>query len=234
MNSTKLRLQKYIANTGYCSRRKAEELILKGKIKVNNEYITVLGTKIDPETDEVYIDDKKIEPEKRFVYIILNKPPGYVSSCSHKGKKTVIDLIDTKERVYPVGRLDMYSRGLILLTNDGELHNRMSHPSFDHEKEYLVEISYPFTDKELKKLKNGIEIEGKKTRPAVIRKKEDLIYSFILKEGRNRQIRKMVKAVNKKVKDLKRIRTGSLKLGNLKQGEWRFLTDKEINNLKKS
>jgi len=234
MTSNKVRLQKYIANTGYCSRRKAEELILKGKIKVNDEYISVLGTKIDPETDEVYIDGKKLEKENRLVYIILNKPPGYVSSCSHKGKKTVIDLIDTKERVYPVGRLDMYSRGLILLTNDGELHNRMSHPSFDHEKEYLVEISSPFTDKELKKLNNGIEIDGRKTRPAVIRKKGDLIYSFILKEGRNRQIRKMVKAVNKNVKDLKRIRTGHLKLGNLKQGKWRFLTDKEINNLKKS
>ncbi|MDY0132630.1 MAG: pseudouridine synthase [Desulforegulaceae bacterium] len=228
----KIRLQKFIGNSGYCSRRKAEELILENKVKVNNETAT-LGTKIDPKKDKVYINGKKIELNEKTVYIMLNKPPGFISSCSHKGKKTVIDLVDVKERVYPVGRLDMNSRGLILLINDGELHNRLSHPSFDHEKEYLVKTNIPLTNKEIKLLSEGVVIDGRKTRKAFIKRKKNDYLSITLKEGRNRQIRKMVETLNKKVVDLFRIRMSEILLGSLPEGKWRYLSKNEINNLKK-
>jgi 23S rRNA pseudouridine2605 synthase/23S rRNA pseudouridine2604 synthase len=229
--SEQIRLQKFIANSGYCSRRKAEELILYNKVRVNNETAS-LGTKIDPEKDMVYVNGQQISLEEKPVYIMLNKPPGVVSSCSHKGKKTVIDIIDVKERIYPVGRLDMYSRGLILLTNDGELHNRLSHPSYDHEKEYLVKTNIPLTDQEINSLTSGVVIDGRKTRKVrIIRKKNDYL-SFTLKEGRNRQIRKMVETLDKKVVDLCRIRMSEIFLGKLPQGRWRYLTEDEIKKIK--
>jgi len=164
---------------------------------------------------------------------MLNKPPGFVSSCSHKGKKTVIDLIDIKERIYPVGRLDINSRGLILLINDGELHNKLSHPSFNHEKEYLVKTNIPLTDKEIKHLCKGVMIDGRKTRKAFIKRKKNDYLSFTLKEGRNRQIRKMIETLNKKVVDLFRIRMSDILLGNLPEGKWRYLSENEIAKLKK-
>lgn len=229
--SEQIRLQKFIANSGYCSRRKAEELILDNKVRVNNETAS-LGTKIDPEKDMVYVNGQQISLEEKPVYIMLNKPPGVVSSCSHKGKKTVIDIIDVKERIYPVGRLDMYSRGLILLTNDGELHNRLSHPSYDHEKEYLVKTNIPLSEEEIKTLSSGFVIDGRKTRKVrIIRKKNDYL-SFTLKEGRNRQIRKMVETLDKKVVDLCRIRMSEIFLGKLPQGRWRYLTEDEIKKIK--
>jgi 23S rRNA pseudouridine2605 synthase/23S rRNA pseudouridine2604 synthase len=228
----KLRLQKFISNSGYCSRRKAEELILDNKVLVNNE-TALLGSKVDPEKDVVRVNGQKIELKQKNVYIMLNKPPGFVSSCKHKGKKTVIDLIDVKERIYPIGRLDMYSRGLILLTNDGELHNRLSHPSYDHEKEYLVKTNIALTNEEIKLLSNGVVIDGRKTRKLSIRRKKNDYLSFTLKEGRNRQIRKMVETLNKKVVDLQRIRMSEIFLGNLKEGKWRYLDPDEIKKLKK-
>jgi 23S rRNA pseudouridine2605 synthase/23S rRNA pseudouridine2604 synthase len=229
--SEQIRLQKFIANSGYCSRRKAEELILDNRVRVNEETAS-LGTKIDPEKDMVYVNGQQISLEEKPVYIMLNKPPGVVSSCSHKGKKTVIDIIDVKERIYPVGRLDMYSRGLILLTNDGELHNRLSHPSYDHEKEYLVKTNIPLTDQEINSLTSGVVIDGRKTRKVrIIRKKNDYL-SFTLKEGRNRQIRKMVETLDKKVVDLCRIRMSEIFLGKLPQGRWRYLTEDEIKKIK--
>ena len=227
----KIRLQKFIAKSGVCSRRKAEEFILQGKVKVNGQIIDRMGVVVDPENDLVSVNGKLIKPEKDKVYIILNKPPGYVSSCDHKGKKIVTDLIDVKERIYPVGRLDMNSRGLILLTNDGPLHNKLSHPSFDHEKEYIVKTNILLTNGELKKLSKGVVIDGRLTRKAIVKKNKDA-YTFILKEGRNRQIRKMVETLNKKVVDLKRIRMASLNLGSLKQGKWRYLDKREITELK--
>lgn len=230
--SEQVRLQKFIANSGYCSRRKAEELILDNKVRVNDETAS-LGTKIDPEKDMVYVNGQKISLEEKTVYIMLNKPPGFVSSCSHKGKKTIIDLIDVKERIYPVGRLDMYSRGLILLTNDGELHNRLSHPSYDHEKEYLVKTNIPLTDEEIKLLSNGVVIDKRKTRKVSIKRKKNEYLSFTLKEGRNRQIRKMVETLNKKVVDLIRIRMSEIYLGNLKEGKWRYLSSDETKKLTK-
>lgn len=229
----KVRLQKFIAKSGVCSRRKAEEFILQGKVRVNDEIITQMGVTVNPDKDIVYVNGKKIKPEDEKVYIILNKPPGYVSSCEHKGKKIILDLINVKERIYPVGRLDLNSRGLIILTNDGPLHNKLSHPSFDHEKEYIVQTNIPITNGELKKLSNGVVIDGRKTRKAIVKKRGKDSYTFILKEGRNRQIRKMVETLNKKVSDLKRVRMASIKLGDLKQGKWRYMNKEEIKNLKK-
>lgn len=229
----KVRLQKFIAKSGVCSRRKAEEFILQGKVRVNDEIITQMGVTVNPDKDIVFVNGKKIKPEDEKVYIILNKPPGYVSSCEHKGKKIILDLINVKERIYPVGRLDLNSRGLIILTNDGPLHNKLSHPSFDHEKEYIVQTNIPITNGELKKLSNGVVIDGRKTRKAIVKKRGKDSYTFILKEGRNRQIRKMVETLNKKVSDLKRVRMASIKLGDLKQGKWRYMNKEEIKNLKK-
>ena len=140
-----MRLQKFLAHAGVCSRRKGEEYILEGRVRVNREVVNSLGTKINPESDHVEVDGKPvaIAHDKKKIYIALNKPRGVVSSCSHAGEKIVLDLIDINERVYPIGRLDKDSLGLLLLTNDGELHNRLSHPSFDHEKEYVVETTTP-------------------------------------------------------------------------------------------
>ncbi len=228
-----MRLQKYLAHAGICSRRKAEEYILNGRVKINGKTITELGTKIDPFHDIVSYNDKPVlfnqEPLK--IYLALNKPEGYVTSCSQKKTKIVMDLIDIHERIYPVGRLDKDSKGLILLTNDGELHNKLSHPSFDHEKEYIVTTVYPMSDAALKDMSQGLIIDGVKTRKAMVKRISDNQFNIILKEGRNRQIRKMVQKTGNKVDVLLRIRIANINLGNLKEGTWRHLTRKEIRQL---
>jgi len=230
-----IRIQKFIADSGYCSRRKAESFITLGKVFVNGKKLDEFGLKINPEKDRVEVNGKRIiiKQKSEKIYIILNKPPGYISSCNHKGRKIILDLINIKERIYPVGRLDSDSRGLILLTNDGPLHNILSHPSFDHEKEYIVETNSPLTKANIKNFSSGLFIEGVKTRKAIIKKAGEKEYRIILKEGRNRQIRKMMETLNKKVIDLKRIRIASLTLGNLKEGKWRYLTQNEVKSLKK-
>ncbi len=227
-----IRIQKFLSQAGICSRRKGEEYILKGRISVNGETITTPGTKIDPEQDAITLDGKRISfnPEEKNIYIALNKPEGYISSCSRRHGKIVIDLIKLSERIYPIGRLDKDSTGLILLTNDGELHNKLSHPSFNHEKEYIVTTFNPVSLSSLKKMASGIIIDGEKTRRAKVKKISRCVFKIILKQGRNRQIRKMVKETGNRVKKLHRIRIGNLRLGRLKSGEWRYLTEKEIKN----
>jgi 23S rRNA pseudouridine2605 synthase/23S rRNA pseudouridine2604 synthase len=229
-----MRLQKFLSQAGVCSRRKGEEFILAGRVRVNNETIVSLGTKIDPETDRVEVDGKKItySSGKKKIYIALNKPRGIVTSCSHKGERIVLDLIDIKDRVYPIGRLDKDSMGLLLLTDDGELHNRLSHPSFDHEKEYVVETAGPMGDEALKRMADGIVLDGKRTRRARVKRVDENSFNIVLKQGLNRQIRRMVKETGNRVKTLKRIRMGSVRLGNLKNGAWRFLTEAEVKTLK--
>ena len=230
-----MRLQKFLANAGVCSRRKAEEFILQGRIQVNSKIITELGTKVDTEEDTILFDNNEVilNLKKENIYIALNKPIGFISSCSHshKGEKVILDLIDLKERVYPVGRLDKDSEGLILLTDDGALHNKLSHPSFDHEKEYEVKVYEIISDSSLKKMEQGIYIEGEKTRKSKIRRLSKIQFKIILRQGRNRQIRKMVEKVGNRVRNLKRVRVSNIKLGDLKQGDWRFLTKKEIQQL---
>ncbi len=229
-----MRLQKFLSQAGVCSRRKGEAYILAGRVRVNNETIVSLGTKIDPESDRVEVDGKKIawSVGKKKIYIALNKPRGIVTSCSHKGERIVLDLIDIKERVYPIGRLDKDSMGLLLLTDDGDLHNKLSHPSFDHEKEYVVETVAPMGNEALKRMADGIVLDGKPTRRAKVKRVAENSFNIVLKQGINRQIRRMVKETGNRVKTLKRIRMGSVRLGKLKNGAWRFLSEAEIKALK--
>lgn len=218
-----MRLQKFISRAGYCSRRHAEELILNGKVTVNGQIVTQLGTKIDPEKDRVEVEGTRVFPDENLVYIALNKPKGFVTSCSHPGEKIVLDLVNIPQRIYPVGRLDKDSTGLLLLTNDGKLHLKLTHPSFDHEKEYLVTVVRPIPDGALKAIESGLKILGTRTRPARVKKISDVRFKIILKEGRNRQIRRMVRKVGSRVTDLKRIRIANIRLGNLPEGKWRYL-----------
>ena len=226
-----MRLQKYLSEAGVCSRRKGEEYIKAGLVRVNSRIVTELGTKVDPEKDRVEFDGKIIALTSEPIYIALNKPKGYVTSCSHPGEKIVLDLIDISQRIYPIGRLDKDSTGLLILTNDGTLHHRLSHPSFDHEKEYDVTVSRPITDGSLRNIAKGLPMMGSKTRPSEIQRISSRRFRIVLKEGRNRQIRRMVRKVGNHVIRLKRIRISKIKLGSLVEGSWRNLEEKEKTEL---
>jgi len=225
-----IRLQKYLAQAGVCSRREGERMILEGRVAVSGQVVTELGTRVDPKTDRVIVDGKPVESREQPVYILLNKPPGVVSSCHHRGEKIVLDLVDIRERVYPVGRLDKDSEGLLLLTNDGRFHLRLSHPSFDHEKEYEVTTARSLSDEDLRRMASGIRLSGRLTRPARVRRVSARKFRIVLQEGRNRQIRRMLGAVNHEAVRLKRIRMAGLRLGTLPRGAWRHLTagEKEL------
>ena len=216
---------------GVCSRRKGEELIVAGKVAVNGEIVVELGTKIDPDQDQVEVDGNHVRPSHSLVYIVLNKPKDYVTSCSHPGEKVVVDLVDISERIYPVGRLDKDSTGLLLLTNDGRIHHRLSHPSFDHEKEYDVTVARPIPDGALKKMSDGLPLMGTKTRPARITRISPRRFRMVLQEGKNRQIRRMVRKVGNEVTRLQRKRFANVKLGNLPPGKWRYLKESEKKSL---
>jgi len=228
-----MRLQKFLSTAGVCSRRKGEEYIQAGRVAVNGQIVAELGTKIDPDTDLVQVDGKPIQPSQPQIYIALNKPEDYVTSCSHPGEKIVMDLVDIPQRVYPIGRLDKDSTGLLLLTNDGSLHHQLSHPSFDHEKEYDVSVGQPITDGALRKLAAGLPLMGTKTRPARVRRISAKRFRIVLQEGKNRQIRRMVRKVGNQVTRLKRVRIGDIQLGRLALGSWRHLTEKEKQDLLK-
>lgn len=241
------RLQKYIAKCGVASRRKSEELILSGKIKVNGKVVTELGTKVNIDIDVIEYNDKVIKHEEEKLYIMLNKPEGYITSSSdEKGRKTVLDLINVNERIYPIGRLDYDSSGLLLLTNDGEIYNKIIHPRVVIDKKYIALCEGEFSEKEIVKFKNGVDIGGYITSDANIEIiDEENVYNktlgqnsirstveITIHEGKNRQIRRMCSSLNHNVITLKRISVGELKLANLKKGSWRFLTDSEINYIK--
>lgn len=231
------RLQKFIARSGVTSRRKAEELILNGHVKVNGIAITELGTKVDPQKDIVTVDNKKITEVNKFIYIKLNKPVGYVTTVKDQfNRKTVLDLIDIKDRIYPIGRLDYNTSGLLLLTNDGELANRLMHPKYHIYKTYIAEAYGRITEESIINLKNGVIIDDYKTAPAKVKllkcfdNKTQIQISIY--EGRNRQVRKMLDSVGHSVCSLKRISFGEIKLGDLKTGSWTNLSDEEIQFLK--
>jgi 23S rRNA pseudouridine2605 synthase/23S rRNA pseudouridine2604 synthase len=226
-----IRLQKYLSEAGICSRRKGEEYIKAGLVKVNNQVVTELGTKIDPEKDRVEFKGRVVEPEDRLIYIALNKPKGFVTSCRQPKDNIVLDLVDVPERIFPIGRLDKDSTGLLLLTNDGNLHHRLSHPSFDHEREYDVTVTKPIPDGALRTIAKGMPMMGTKTRPAKIERISSKRFLIVLKEGKNRQIRRMVRKVDNHVIRLKRIRVANIKLGKLPEGRWRFFTEKEKKGL---
>ncbi len=226
-----IRLQKYLSTAGICSRRHGEALILAGKVWVNGKVVTELGIRVYPGNDTVEIDGKPVLDRQRLVYIALNKPRGYVTSCEQPGEKLVTDLINVPERTYPIGRLDKDSTGLLLLTNDGPLHHRLSHPSFDHEKEYEVTLVAPISDSALRKMAEGMLLSGKRTRQAQVYRISLRRFRITLKEGKNRQIRRMVRKVGQDVLKLHRIRIAGIRLGKLDSGKWRFLDPDEIEAL---
>jgi len=228
-----IRLQKYLAQAGVCSRREGERMILDGRVAVNGSVVTELGTKIDPDADRITADGKPVGSSEELVYLLLNKPPGVVSSCRRHGGKIVLDLVDVRERVYPVGRLDKDSEGLLLLTNDGRLHLKLSHPSFDHEKEYEVTTTRSLSDEDLRRMASGIRLSGRLTRPARVRRVSAKRFRIVLQEGRNRQIRRMLGHLNHEAVRLKRIRMAGLRLGALPSGAWRLLTAREKETLLK-
>ena len=236
VESNKMRLQKFLSQAGVCSRRKGEEYIAAGLVTVNGNTVTQLGSSIDIEKDEVKFQGEilTLQPQKSRIYIALNKPIGVIASCSHSypNEKIVLDLIDINQRIYPVGRLDKDSSGLLLLTDDGELHNKLSHPSYNHEKEYIVTTVEPVSQSALKKMADGVMLDGKKTRRAQVEQLSRFKFKIILKQGLNRQIRRMVEKTGNQVKELIRVRIGVIKLDSLEVGKWRFLNKNEINELK--
>lgn len=233
-----IRLQKYIAMSGKASRRAAEDMIKQGRVKVNGEHIKELGTKVEIGADTVFLDGKEIKPEIKKYYIMLNKPVGYVSTVNDQfDRPTVIDLVDEeiKARVFPVGRLDYDTEGLLLLTNDGDFTYRVSHPKFQMNKTYIAILKGGITPKALSILRSGVKIEDYKTSPAEVEmlscEKGVTVIKITIHEGKNRQVRKMFEVVGCKVTELKRISIGSVELGNLPLGRWRYLTSHEINYL---
>lgn len=241
MANNEVRLQKFMAEQGVASRRKSEELILAGKVKVNG-HVAQIGMKINPRKDLVTVGKQKLTNVKnrKMVYIMLNKPRGYVTTVSDElGRKTVMDLLpDFGVRIYPVGRLDKDSEGLLLLTNDGTFTNCMTHPSHEYAKVYRVTVRPSVDDNILYNLRNGIEIDGRVTAPCdvtVLTEEENrVVLEFVLHEGRNRQIRKMCESQGLEVARLKRISIGPIKLGMLKQGDYRELSEQDVKKLLRS
>ena len=234
----KIRIQKMIADSGYCSRRKAEELISKGRVKLNGHPVK-LGDKCGFK-DLITVDGERIymPRKKNLIYIMMNKPRGYVTTVSDElDRRCVMDLLEgVEERVYPIGRLDRNSEGLLLFTNDGDFANSIMHPSRHVSKTYRVTVRPDINDDQLVQLSEGVEIEGKKTLPAtvVVKEKEPgrVVLLMTIKEGRNRQIRKMCEAVGLEVARLRRVSIGPIKLGMLKPGAWRELTAEELRALR--
>lgn len=241
-----MKLQKYLSQAGICSRRKWEEYIAQWLVSVNGE-VAHIGQIIDPEKDEIRINDKIIHEQEKLVYYAFNKPRGIVTTCA-SGKEWelgILDIIHFPERVFPIGRLDKETNGLILLTNDGRLSNFLIHPRYEHQKEYYVEIYGKIEDEALNKMRKWVKIELKdnslknqnlpqkmyKTKPCIIERLSSSKFNIILEEGKNRQIRRMVQAVGHSIKKLKRIRIENIHLGNLQEWEYRSLTNDEKNLL---
>lgn len=230
-----IRLQKYLADAGIASRRKCEEFILNGEVEVNGQVVTELGTKVN-EKDEVKFKGKKVHPVEDKVYILLNKPIGYVTTAKDQfGRDTVLDLVKVKERIVPVGRLDMYTSGALILTNDGEFVNKYTHPKNEINKTYNVTLAGKVTNEEIDTLKNGVELDdGYITKPAKVKilkideEKNISRLQIVIHEGKNRQVRRMCEAINKKVLALHRSKIGNIDVKDLKIGEWRYLKKSEI------
>jgi len=232
-----MRINKYLATCGISSRRKAEQFILDGKVSVNGQVVTNLATNVDEFNDKVTLEGQEVHLVENKVYYMLNKPKGYISSVKDsEGRKTIMELIDTNERIFPIGRLDYNTEGLILLTNDGELSQKLMHPSNEIEKTYIANIAGDIPESELAVLRAGVVIDGVRTgKPRVKKLKyEDGVsrLEIVIHEGKNREIRKMFEAINREVLFLKRIAIGELYLGGLNRKEYRKLTDFEVQYLK--
>ncbi len=238
MNLEEERLQKYLAKAGVCSRRKAEELILQGKIRVNGKIVTELGTKVNPLKDKVEYEGKIVEEQEEKVYILLNKPIGYVTTARDQfNRDSVLDLVKVKERIVPVGRLDMYTSGALLLTNDGDFVYRITHPKHEIEKTYTVTIKGMVQKEAVEKLRQGVKIEDYVTSPAKVKilktdeEKNQSRLEIIIHEGKNRQVRKMCETVGYKVLALHRSKIAGISVKDLPLGKWRYLSKDEMKKL---
>jgi 23S rRNA pseudouridine2605 synthase len=238
MSSTeKIRINKYLSSIGIASRRKVDQLLRQGQIEVNGQILTKPGIKIDPAKDKIRVSGEDVKYQPEFVYIALNKPKSVLSTTfDATNRKTVVDLVESTRSLYPVGRLDQDSHGLILLTNDGELAHRLTHPKFHIDKTYLVLVQGGVLEEQLEKLRNGILLKDGKTAPAKVKieyfKDNRTLLEFIIQEGKYRQIRRMCGAVGLEVVDLKRLAMGPIKIGSLEVGESRVLKEAEIKALK--
>ncbi len=232
-----IRLQKYIADSGVTSRRKAEELIRIGRVKVNGDFVTEMGVKVDPGEDTVEVDGITISPESKKFYIMLNKPAGYITTTSDDfGRPTVMELTrDVNARIYPVGRLDYDTQGLLLLSNDGDFANAVMHPSRNLKKTYLVWVKGMITPEAIRRLRSGVDIGDYFTRPAeaelISANERESNIKIIIGEGKKRQVRRMCEAVGYSVMRLKRVEIGGIMLGNLPEGKWRHLRKPEVDLL---
>ncbi len=233
-----MRLNKFLSNSGVASRRKCDLLIEEGKVTVNGKVVSELGLKINEKKDKVKVEGKEISLPSSFVYIKLNKPKGYACTASdEKGRKTIYDLVNCEERLFSIGRLDYDTEGLIILTNDGDFANAVAHPRFQTEKEYRVTAEGEIKESELAVMRKGVVVDGERMPSARV---EKLSFengftklSVVIDEGQNRQVRRMFEAIGHEIKLLKRVRIGQVRLGGLKRGEYRDLTEEELNLLTK-
>ena len=233
-----IRLQKYMANSGIASRRKCEEYILEGKVKVNGVITTELGTKIDPSKDIIEFEGKNVNCKEKQVYILLNKPIGYVTTTNDQfGRDDVLDLVKVKERIVPVGRLDMYTSGALILTNDGDFVYKVTHPKHEINKTYTVTLKGIITREEVEKLQKGVDIGDYITKPAKVKilktdeEKQISRLEIVIHEGKNRQVRRMCEAVGRKVLALHRTKIGDISVKDIPLGKWRNLRKEEIQKL---
>lgn len=224
-----IRLNKYISESGYCSRREADKLIESGRVTIDNVKAT-MGTKV-AKGQIVKVDGKKISKEDDLVYIALNKPVGITCTTEHKVKGNIVDFVNHEKRIFPIGRLDKDSQGLILLTNDGDIVNKILRAGNNHEKEYIVTVNRPINEEFVKRMSNGIRILGQVTKKCYVKKEGSNTFRIILTQGLNRQIRRMCEALGYEVTKLKRVRIMNINLDNLKIGAWRDLTEKELKEL---
>lgn len=234
----KVRLQKFLAMAGIASRRACEKLILDGRVQVNGKIVKELGIKVDPDVDEVRVDGEICRIKMKPVYIIMNKPKGVLTTVKDPfGRPTIIDLLaGVKERVFPVGRLDKDTEGLLIITNDGELSYKLTHPKHQIDKTYIAKVMGVPDEKDIRRLRKGIFLEDGKTAPAKVRilkkGKNFAVLEIIIHEGRKRQVRRMCEAIGYPVLSLRRTHIGNLVLRGLAPGEWRYMTEEEVNYLK--
>ncbi len=232
------RLQKYLAECGIASRRKCEEYIIQGKVQVNGKTITELGVKVNPEKDKITFEGKNVKQEERKVYILLNKPIGYVTTSDEQfGRDKVLDLVKVRERVVPVGRLDMYTSGALILTNDGDFVYRVTHPKHEITKTYTVTVKGIIKNEEVEQLRKGVKIDDYTTRPAKVKilktdeEKDISRLEITIHEGKNRQVRRMCESVGRRVIALHRSKIGNIGVKDIELGKWRYLKDFEVKTL---
>lgn len=232
------RLQKYLAECGIASRRKCEEYIIQGKVQVNGKKITELGVKVNPEKDKITFEGKNVKQEERKVYILLNKPIGYVTTSDEQfGRDKVLDLVKVRERVVPVGRLDMYTSGALILTNDGDFVYKVTHPKHEITKTYTVTVKGIIKNEEVEQLRKGVKIDDYTTRPAKVKilktdeEKDISRLEITIHEGKNRQVRRLCESVGRRVIALHRSKIGNIGVKDIELGKWRYLKDFEVKTL---